>query len=193
MIARKFTLLLALTGAVALGGCQAKNTGYVPFTPEELHPIDVVEGKSRITVPVRSGRLGDEGEKMVRRFGAEVAAMPETVVIVRPAGVSGELAAARATVLLKEQGVAPQRIRHVVSKKGKNLVISTSRKFAVTHECGDWSKSLSATLNNKPYPNFGCAQQHNLAAMVANPEDFDHPRPMKGPDAERSIRVLTKK
>ena len=192
MIARKFALLMALTGVVALGGCQT-NSEYVPFGPEELHPIEVVEGKSRITIPVRSGRLGDDGENMVRRFGAEVAAMPSTVVIVRPAGVSGELAAARATVLLKEQGVAPQRIRHVVSKKGKNLVISTNRKFAVTRECGDWSKSLSATLDNEPYPNFGCAQQHNLAAMVANPEDFEHPRPMKGPDAQRAIKAISGK
>ncbi len=193
MISRKFTLLMALTGAVALGGCQMNNAEYVPVTAEDMHPIEVVQGKSRITIPVRSGRLGDDGEQMVRRFGAEVAAMPNTVVIVRPAGISGELAAARATVLLKEQGVAPQRIHHLVSKKAKSLVISTNRKFAVTHECGDWSKSLSATFDNVPYRNYGCAQQHNLAEMVANPEDFEHPRAMKGPDADHAIKAMASK
>ena len=189
MIFRKFTLLMALTGAVALGGCQMNNTDthYAAFKPEELHPIEVVPGKSRVTIPVtRSGRLGDKDEMLVRRFGAEVAAMPNTVVIVRPAGMAGEMAAARVAALLKDQGVAPQRIRLLVNNKKKNrtLIISTNRKFAVTRECGNWSKSITSTMDNQVYPNFGCAQQHNMAAMVANPEALEHPRPMKGPSAE---------
>ncbi|MFX7071671.1 CpaD family pilus assembly lipoprotein, partial [Acinetobacter baumannii] len=30
---------------------------------------------------------------------------------------------------------------------------------------------------NRPYHNFGCATQRNLAAMVDNPADLEQPRP----------------
>jgi pilus assembly protein CpaD len=30
---------------------------------------------------------------------------------------------------------------------------------------------------NKPYHNFGCATQRNLAAMIDNPADLEQPRP----------------
>jgi pilus assembly protein CpaD len=30
--------------------------------------------------------------------------------------------------------------------------------------------------DNKPYHNFGCANQHNMAAMIDNPADLEQPR-----------------
>ena len=51
------------------------------------------------------------------------------------------------------------------------------RSVAVTKECGDWSTDMADTSSNEPYPNFGCATQNNIAAMVVNPNDFVVPRP----------------
>jgi len=47
---------------------------------------------------------------------------------------------------------------------------------ASADSCGDWSKDLSYTLENDTSPNFGCAVQHNIAAMVADPRDLMGPR-----------------
>jgi pilus assembly protein CpaD len=44
---------------------------------------------------------------------------------------------------------------------------------------------LARTYQNTPYPDFGCANQHNLAVMVANPGDLLGPRTMTPRDANR--------
>ena len=49
--------------------------------------------------------------------------------------------------------------------------------------CGLWPADLGPSIDNpsynenKPYYNFGCATQRNLASMVANPADLEQPRP----------------
>ena len=43
-------------------------------------------------------------------------------------------------------------------------------------ECGHWPTNLADDPRNLPYPNLGCAQQHNLAAQIANPADLLGPR-----------------
>jgi pilus assembly protein CpaD len=43
-----------------------------------------------------------------------------------------------------------------------------------------------------PPPNFGCATQHNLAAMVADPRDLVAPRRVDAADAQRRMTVLDK-
>ena len=194
MNTRRLGMILVLGAAVSLAGCKVReqmydgNLGYLPESPDETYPIEVVDGRARITLPVKGGRLSARDEERLKRFAAEAAGIPSPVVISRPVGsVNAELVAARATVILKQFGVVPQRIRHVTRKGRKGGVIVTyKRKFAVTKECGDWSKSVTETGDNRPYRNFGCAQQHNLAAMVANPEDFENP-PAMAPVAASSI------
>ena len=51
--------------------------------------------------------------------------------------------------------------------------------------CGDWSEDLAFTMENQTSKNFGCAVQHNIAAMVADPRDLLGPRPMDGRDTAR--------
>ena len=50
--------------------------------------------------------------------------------------------------------------------------------MAEAPECGHWPTNLADDPRNLPYPNFGCAQQHNLAAQIANPADLLGPRTM---------------
>jgi pilus assembly protein CpaD len=58
--------------------------------------------------------------------------------------------------------------------------------------CGDWSVNLGYTSANKASPNFGCATQHNLAVMVADPRDLVTPKPLDPDDAQRRLTVLEK-
>jgi pilus assembly protein CpaD len=60
--------------------------------------------------------------------------------------------------------------------------LSYPRIAAVAGPCGLWPEDLGpSSLNNgysenKPYYNFGCAYQRNMAAMVDNPSDLEQPR-----------------
>ncbi|MGD0190256.1 MAG: CpaD family pilus assembly protein [Rhizomicrobium sp.] len=62
---------------------------------------------------------------------------------------------------------------------------------AHTAPCGNWSQDADDTAANLPMPDFGCAVQHNIAAMVANPRDLVTPRPLGQSDAVRRA-TLTK-
>ena len=60
--------------------------------------------------------------------------------------------------------------------------LSYPRIAAVAGPCGTWPEDLGPSLlnrgysENKPYYNFGCAYQRNLAAMIDNPADLEQPR-----------------
>jgi hypothetical protein len=43
---------------------------------------------------------------------------------------------------------------------------------AVPPECLDWRTVRNGALQNQPWPQFGCSQARNLAAMVEQPEDL---------------------
>lgn len=58
--------------------------------------------------------------------------------------------------------------------------------------CGDWSSNVGYTAANQQTANFGCATQHNLAAMVADPRDLATPKPLGPADVGRSLAVLEK-
>jgi pilus assembly protein CpaD len=60
-----------------------------------------------------------------------------------------------------------------------------------------WPEDIGPTLNrgyfeNQQYWNFGCANQHNLAAMVENPEDLVQPRSETPAYTMRRTQVIEK-
>jgi pilus assembly protein CpaD len=60
-----------------------------------------------------------------------------------------------------------------------------------------WPKDIGPTedpehFENKQYWNFGCASQHNLAAMVDNPHDLVQPRSETPPYTMRRTQVVEK-
>lgn len=66
------------------------------------------------------------------------------------------------------------------------------RYVAEAPACGDWSTNLAHTAGNTLPPNFGCATQRNLAAMVSDPRDLVTPDTSGQPDAQRRLTVLDK-
>ncbi len=73
---------------------------------------------------------------------------------------------------------------------GDDVRLSYIRYQAHAEACGDWSVNLGETSANKRSPNFGCATQHNLAAMVADPRDLVSPKPLDSNDVQRRLTVL---
>ena len=58
-------------------------------------------------------------------------------------------------------------------------------------EDAGYSDPLLVEKNRQPY-NYGCAYQQNLAATVADPEDFIRPRAEDAPSSTRRSDVLGK-
>ena len=54
---------------------------------------------------------------------------------------------------------------------GQTRIVLT-RSTASVPGCPDWSHTAEANENNSTNPNFGCAINSNIAAMIANPEDL---------------------
>lgn len=50
--------------------------------------------------------------------------------------------------------------------------VVVSRTSASVPGCPDWSAKSDINYNNATYPNYGCAVNSNMAAMMANPEDL---------------------
>jgi pilus assembly protein CpaD len=112
-------------------------------------------------------------------------------------GVNGPTAAATELALqsLLEIGVARTQIM-VGGAQGANplndIRVTYIRYVAEAPPCRDWSSNLTQTGSNVLPPNFGCATQHNLAAMVADPRDLVTPDTTGQADAQRRLTVLQK-
>jgi pilus assembly protein CpaD len=81
---------------------------------------------------------------------------------------------------MRRAGIRPRAVR-VESYSAKwdpqaPLQLSFFEIVAQGPDCPDWSENLARDPQNLPWPNMGCATQKNLAAMVADPQDFLYPR-----------------
>lgn len=68
--------------------------------------------------------------------------------------------------------------------------IIVTKSGAHAKDCGSWPEDLSRTSQNDQYENFGCAQQNNIAAMVANPRDLTKPRAQSPSDPMRRSKIF---
>ncbi len=167
--------------------------GYSPELPWQIYPIDVASGAVKLKLPARSASLSVEEEDAVRRLAVRAKMLETKIVVQRPSrSLNAEVVAARVTRLLTEGGILPERIRHRTYKGNGPVIVTYRRKFAVTKPCGDWSRPVTETKDNRPYNNFGCAQQHNIAAMVDNPEDFERPQVMDPVDGANRAEAIAK-
>lgn len=73
-----------------------------------------------------------------------------------------------------------------------SLGLKFDRYYASTAKCGTKLRNLGQNFNNENYANFGCAYQHNLAKMVANPRDLIRPATISGASAERRQIIWAK-
>jgi pilus assembly protein CpaD len=189
--------ILPLLLALAVVGCRPMEPGiddaYVPALHYERHPIEVASGTIRLEVATR-GRLGAGQADEIARFAQEASARgADHVVVARPrGGPAADATAGGVTHILIEHGIEPQAIVHerYSGGKGAPVILSYRSAFAVTNECGDWSNNLTHTGRNEPPANFGCAHQQNIAAVVANPEDFVTPRTMTASDPMRRYKMF---
>jgi len=188
----KIVALALITAALA--GCKHDEgpqvAGWALVDPNQRHPIMVSQQPSNLalTIPRGSQGLSPSQRADVLNFTSRYRASDggnSRLVLSAPSGSGNEVAAMNAVEevrgILIDGGFAESAIAveayHDESRKDPPLRISYMRYVAEGPECGyDWSENLAYNPKNTNYKDFGCSNQHNLAAMVANPADLLGPR-----------------
>jgi pilus assembly protein CpaD len=198
--------------ALALAGCKtlddepgAHVAGWTIVDPTQRHPIMVSQQPSTMTVRVARGSQGltpaQKGQvaTFLERYRVADSGNSKLVIAV-PSGSPNESAAVRAVSeirqLITAYGFSEANVAIEPYHDGRDasapVRLSYLRYVAEGPECGRWTSNLAEESRNLPYPNFGCAQQRNLAAQIANPADLLGPRTMEPADAERRAVVFDK-
>jgi pilus assembly protein CpaD len=192
-------VLGALLGiSTVLGACNQTSeivTASVPDDYRQRHPIAVTEANRSIVVFVGQARGGLSAPQRTDVIGlAQTWVREGTGAIVAEVPVDTPNARAAAASYREIQSVlvasgVPSRaitMRHYRPDDPRTLPtikLSYPKISAVAGPCGLWPEDLGPNIDNsgynenKPYHNFGCATQRNLAAMIDNPADLEQPRP----------------
>jgi pilus assembly protein CpaD len=167
------------------------------------HPILISEEPENFTLPVgmNGPALSPEIETALRQYVDDYRADGTGAITIQvPTGSANEVAAAatgRAVhYALVRAGVPRAGIRvapYSVEDRAKVALLRVSylRVKAVVPSCGIWPDGGEADYRNAQYNDFGCAQNKNLAAMVANPADLLRPQPMAPSSGARRATVIS--
>jgi pilus assembly protein CpaD len=193
--------------ALILSGCKTSEdpsrvAGWTLVDASQRHPILVSQEPTTLAVRVRRGANGLSPAQRAELldFATHYRATDagnSRLVIAAPSGGSNEVAAMYAVgevrALLTDQGFAQDAISvEAYDAEGSGeppIRVSYLRYVAAPPQCGDWSTNLAYEPMNLPYPNFGCANQRNFGAMVANPADLLGPRSQTARSGERRDQV----
>jgi pilus assembly protein CpaD len=194
-------MLGALLGvSAALGACTPQTTEIVTTASvsndyRHRHPIAVTEANRSIVVFVGHARGGLSAPQRADVLGlAQTWVREGTGAIIADVPLDTSNARAAAASFREIQSVlmaggVPLRaitLRHYRPDDPRTLPtirLSYPKITAVAGPCGLWPQDLGPNIDNvdynenRPYHNFGCATQRNLAAMIDNPADLEQPRP----------------
>lgn len=185
-------VLLATAG---LAACAAPFNGPDAITDERLiYPITVAPHMETLRVPYSAGGMTPDMDERLTAFTRDYLEHGNGALSVSvPYG--DESARRYYATRLSQLGVPAWRIMigstETASQAGA-VELSYIRYAAASPPCGDWSKNMGDTSANLNGPNFGCATQHNIAAMVADPRDLVAPRREDAADAQRRMTVFDK-
>jgi pilus assembly protein CpaD len=196
--------------SLALAGCEhfedkpSHSAGWTLLDPSQRHPILVSEQRQGMNVHVGRHQhgLSSTQRAQIYTFLEKYRSMDggnSKVVISVPAGSANEVAAMRAVAdmrpMLQEHGFSESAVSiepYHADGGAAPIKVGYMRYHAEAPECGRWPDNLSKTSRNQNYHNFGCAQQRNLANMIANPADLVSPRTMSPANGDRRDVVYEK-
>jgi pilus assembly protein CpaD len=195
--------------AAVLAGCVTEKEAYAPSDYRNRHAIAIKESNRTVEVFVGSAR-----GRLTPTQRAEVAGLAHVwkrestggIVVDTPVGTPNQVAAAdnvrEIRSIFTAVGVPPHAVsvrpyRPVDPVSLATIKLNYSKMSAEVGPCGLWPQdvgpSLDRTYNeNRPYWNHGCANQRNLAAMVAEPADLVQPRTETAVYTPRRTTVVEK-
>jgi pilus assembly protein CpaD len=189
----------ALVGlSVVLGACTHTDdvaaTASIPDDYRLRHPIAIQEADRSVVIFIGHARGGLSGPQRADVMGLAQLWLREgtgAITADMPVGTSNARAAADSIheiqALLAAAGVPPRGlvIRNYHPDDPRQMAtirLNYPKISAVAGPCGLWPEDLGPSIKdkgyfeNKPYYNFGCAYQRNMAAMIDNPSDLVQPR-----------------
>jgi pilus assembly protein CpaD len=187
----------AILSMMAAGSCSVANTGTTISQDGAVnHPITVEPSYRDLKVQFTGGDEGMNAEDTIRfdAFVADYRTHGNGSLGISVAG--GPAAHATITYFAERAastGISRDKIlvsTHDVANGDSRVDVSYISYKASADSCGDWSEDLSFTMENQTSKNFGCAVQHNIAAMVADPRDLLGPREASSPDTARRQTVI---
>ena len=204
--------LAACTLAVSLAACEgmeekpSHSAGWTLLEPTHRHPILVQQQPHSTSLRVARGQTGLAPNQraqlytFLEKYRTNDSGNSKLVISV-PAGSANEVASMHAVAdirpLLLERGFAENSVSiEPYTAEGDNqppIRVSYLRFHAEGPECGRWPENLGESRRNNEYHNFGCSQQRNLAAQIANPADLLGPRSMTPGHAGRRDIVINDK
>ena len=197
---RVFRIAGALVGlAVVLGACTHADDvttarASVPDDYRLRHPIAIQEADRSVVIFIGHARGGLSGPQradvmglaqlwLQEGTGAIVADMPVGTPNARAAADSiHEIQALLAAAGVPSHGLVVRSYHPDDPRQMATIRLNYPKISAVAGPCGLWPEDLGPSIKdkgyfeNKPYYNFGCAYQRNMAAMVDNPSDLVQPR-----------------
>ncbi|MBN9600493.1 MAG: CpaD family pilus assembly protein [Afipia sp.] len=209
LVSRLPLALVVIGAAAALGACTHRSqeaeiaTGSLPADYRLRHPIVVQEasktteifvGRTRggLTAAQRADIGGLARDWLREGTGVINVDVPHQTPNARAAADSArEIRAILLGSGIPPRGVVLRDYRPTDPRLFATVRVSYPRIAADAGPCGLWPEDLGPSikdksyLENRPYHNFGCASQRNLAAMVDNPADLVQPRAETPPYAAR--------
>jgi pilus assembly protein CpaD len=197
---RAFRIAGALVGlAVALGACTHTEEGVtqasIPDDYRLRHPIAIEEANRSVVIFVGHARGGLSASQRAdvvglaevwlhEGTGAITADLPVDTPNARPAADAfREVQALLASAGVPPRGIVVHHYHPTDPRQMAAIRLNYPKISAIAGPCGLWPEDVGPSVKNKgyyenkPYYNFGCAYQRNMAAMIDNPSDLVQPRP----------------
>jgi pilus assembly protein CpaD len=207
-LARRLACAGLLAAALLPAGCASYSkdhvvVGAVPDDYRTRHPVVVKQSENfeDVAVAASARSLSSRDKDLVAQFATRYRRSGVTgMAIMIPAGSRNEAAARRlaheAVSVLHANRVPSGQIEVYSYQAAGGDAAPIRLTFgaltaSVESQCGDWGEDVAETAENRNYRNFGCATQHNLAAMIANPQDLLGPRAETEIDSTRRTKVIT--
>jgi pilus assembly protein CpaD len=204
--------------SVALAACNTLGTttttgdltAGIPNDYRQRHPIAIQEadrsielfiGNSRggLTAPQRADVIGLAQVWLREGTGAINADVPTGTPNARAAADSfREVQALLTSAGVPARGIIMRKYQPDDPRQLATIRLNYPKITAVAGPCGLWPEDLGSSIKNpsyfenKPYYNFGCSYQRNMAAMVDNPADLVQPRSETPPYTARRVTAYDK-
>lgn len=195
-------LALALIAALSLSACATTGTGKVakleqPVLPTEQFPLQAQSMTKSISLRINPNGLSTNQRTALDQVAAKanwINGEPVNVEIITSGDPRAVSAGRMISGYLSERAVSDDNLTQVsVQEQPADIVtINTVYYRARTYACNETWENLTATRNNEPYKNFGCAVNSNMAAMIADPRDLDAPAAATSTDATRKADIIGK-
>jgi len=186
-------LLLAVAGCADQPGSDSPDAA-VFADGAANHPISVEPSPRSIRIALAERGIAPADELPLSSFVSDYLENGNgSISISAPRGAYSQPGVEELTERLVRMGVPRSRILVGTGESPAydgQVELSYLSYGAHTDACSNWSDDADKTVDNLPMPDFGCATQHNMAAMVADPRDLVQARPMGPADATRRQTIL---